>query len=52
MHNNHKLIDLSNVESLEKENISIDSKMEEFNETSERIYTLKYEIYNEMNTVK
>ena len=38
LHNNHKLIELSDIESLKKENITIESSMNEFNEISTKIF--------------
>ena len=51
MHSGHKLIELSDVESLKKENISIESSTKEFNEISEKIIELKNKIENEINKI-
>ena len=51
MHWDHKLIRLSDIESLKKENITIDSVTKDFNEISEKTINLKNKIENEINKI-
>ena len=44
LHNNHKLIKISDKELLEKENIKIESTINEFNEISKKSKELKEKI--------
>ena len=44
MHQNHKLIELSDNESLKKENINIDSNNQELIDVNEKIVELKNKI--------
>ena len=45
------MIELSDNESLEKENITIVSKMKEFNEISQKVIELKNKTENEINKI-
>ena len=47
----HKLIELSDNESLKKENITIESASKEFNENSKKIIELKIKIEDEINKI-
>ena len=51
LHNNHKLIKISDKELLEKENIKIESTINEFNEISKKSIELKEKIENEINKI-
>ena len=51
LHNNHKLIKISDKELLEKENIKIESSINEFNEISKKSKELKEKIENEINEI-
>ena len=51
LHNNHKLIKISYKELLEKENIEIESSINEFNEISKKSIELKEKIENEINRI-
>ena len=48
MHQNHKLIELSDNESLKKENINIDSNNQELIDVNEKIVELKNKIESEL----
>ena len=51
LHHDHKLIKLSDIESLEKENITIETTTKEFNETYQKVRDLKNKIENEINKI-
>ena len=51
VHDNHKLVELSDIESLQKENITIESTTKEFNNISQKIIELKKKIENEINKI-
>ena len=51
IHDNHKLVELSDIESLQKENITIESTTKEFNNISQKIIELKKKIENEINKI-
>ena len=51
LHNNHKLIKISDDESLEKENISLQSTINELNEISKKTTELKEKIEKEINKI-
>ena len=51
MHSNHKILELSDIESLKKENITINSSLNEFNETTKKIILLKDLIEKEINKI-
>ena len=51
LHKNHKLIRISDKELLEKENIKIESTINEFNEVSKKSIELKEKIENEINRI-
>ena len=51
MHSNHKILELSDIESLKKENITINSSLNEFNETTKKIISLKDSIEKEINKI-
>ena len=51
LHMDHKLIELSDVESLKKENITLELVTKDFNEISEKTINLKNKIENEMNKI-
>ena len=51
LHNNHKLIKISDTQLLEKENIKIESTINEFNEVSKKSIELKEKIENEINRI-
>ena len=50
-HKNHKLIQLSDIESLSKENITIKSATNDFNQISQKVIELKNKIENEINKI-
>ena len=49
MHNGHKLINISDIDSLKKENITINSENKELLNLSEKIINLKNKIELEIN---
>ena len=51
VHDNHKLVELLDIESLQKENITIESTTKEFNNISQKIIELKKKIENEINKI-
>ena len=51
MHNNHKIIDISDEESLKKQNITIEYSSKEFNKLINEILYLKENIENEINKI-
>ena len=51
LHLNHKLLEISDLDSLEKENITIESSIREFNEITKKVIDLKNKIENEINEV-
>ena len=51
LHSGHKFIELNDIESLEKENITIESTTKEFNNISQKIRELKNKIENEINKI-
>ena len=51
LHKNHKLIKISDKETLEKENIKIESSINEFNGISKQSIELKEKIENEINKI-
>ena len=51
LHLNHKLIELSDIESLEKENLNVESTTKEFNDISQKVIKLKDKIENEINKI-
>ena len=51
LHENHKLLKLSDSEELKKENITIESTTKEFNENINKIIELKNKIENEINKI-
>ena len=51
IHSNHKLIQLSDTQSLEKENITIESKMKKFNDISKATEEIKTEIENNIKLI-
>ena len=50
-HNGHKLISIEDEESLKKENINLDSSINELNEMIQTIINLKNKIENEINQI-
>ena len=52
MHKEHKILEISDEESLEKENISIESSTKDFSEHVQKIIDLRNKIEKEINTVK
>ena len=50
-HKNYKLIELSDIESLSKENISIESVTNDFNGISQKVIDLNNKIDNEINKI-
>ena len=50
-HKNHKIIELSDIESLRKENITIESATSDFNEISQKVIDLRNKIENEINKI-
>ena len=50
-HNNHKLLLISDEESLKKENITIENSTSEFNEKNKNIIELKGKIEEEINKI-
>ena len=51
MHNGHKILEISNEESLKKENITLDYSAKEFNELLQIINSLKEKIESEINKI-
>ena len=51
LHTGHKLLEISDEESLAKENITIESSQKDFNEISERAVKLRENIENEINEI-
>ena len=51
LHSDHKLIKLSDIESLKKENITIETTLNEYNENSKKVNDLKNKIENEINQI-
>ena len=51
LHYNHKLINISDIETMKKENITIESAMNNFNEISQKIINLKKKIEDEINKI-
>ena len=51
MHKEHKILELSDEKSFEKENITIESSTKDFNESNQKIIDLKNTIENEINKV-
>ena len=51
MHKEHKILELSDEKSFEKENITIESSTKDFNESNQKIIDLKNKIENEINKV-
>ena len=51
LHDGHKILKLSDIEQLKKENIMIESTTKEFNEISQNIIILKEKIENEINKI-
>ena len=49
LHSNHKIIPLNDIESLQKENCTLDTK--ELNVSAQKIITLKNKIENEINSI-
>ena len=50
-HKDYKLIDLSDIESLSKENITIESVSNDFNQISQKVIYLNNKIDNEINKI-
>ena len=51
LHSGHNLLELSNIESIEKENINIESSTEEFDKIIEKTISLKNKIEEEINNI-
>ena len=51
LHTGHKLIELSDIESLQKENIAIESVTSDFNNIFQKAIDLKNKIENEINSI-
>jgi len=51
MHNSHKILELSDEDSLKKENISIDSAKKDFTDIIQKVTDLKNKIENEINSI-
>ena len=51
LHSEHKLLELSNIESFEKENINIESSAQEFGGIIEKTISLKNKIEKEINNI-
>ena len=51
LHKDHKLIKVSDIESLSKENITIELVKNDFNEISQKVIDLKNKIENEINKI-
>ena len=51
MHKEHKILELSDEKSFEKENITIESSTKDFNESNNKIIDLKNKIENEINKI-
>ena len=50
-HKTHRLIQLSDIESLSKENITLESVTNDFNQISQMVIDLKNKIENEINKI-
>ena len=51
MHPNHKIIELSDIESLKRENITIESSIKHFNSIAEKTIFLKIDIEQEIDKI-
>ena len=51
LHKDHKLIKITDIESLNKENITIESVSNDFNELSQKVIDLKNKIEKEINKI-
>ena len=51
MHNGHKIVEISDEESLKNENITIEESAKEFNNNIHKIIELKNKIENEINAI-
>ena len=51
MHNGHKIVEISNEESLKKENITLEYSAKEFNDLVQKINNLKENIENEIDKI-
>ena len=51
LHQGHNLLELSNIESIEKENINIESSTQEFDKIIEKTISLKNKIEKEVNNI-
>ena len=51
MHNNHKVLDISDTEALKKENITLEYSTSQFNEIIQNIINIKEKIENEINNI-
>ena len=51
MHNNHKIIKLSDIESLKEQNIFFDSTKNDFNKSHQKLIDLKNKIENEIDKI-
>ena len=50
-HSNHKILELSDIESLKKENLTIESSTKDFSGIVEKVINLKKKIENEINNI-
>ena len=51
LHDDHKLIEIKNIESLNKENITLENELKELNKNSDEIMKLKIKIEEEINKI-
>ena len=51
MHNGHRILEISNEESLKKENITLEYSAKEFNDIVQKIICLKEKIENEIDKI-
>lgn len=51
MHKEHKILEISDVEYLEKENLNIENSTKDFNEFIQKIFDLKNKIEKEINNI-
>ena len=51
IHNGHKILELNDLETLEKQDLSIELSTKDFNEITEKIIILKNKIEKEINNI-
>ena len=51
LHDDHKLIEIKNIETLNKENITLENELKELNKNSDEMMKLKNKIEEEINKI-